>query len=192
MNRPLPNRRSIRLQGYDYSGEGLYFVTICAQDMKCLFGKVVNNNSIKTGENVGAGFYSAQDNHHPFIQLSEIGKIIHKEWLELKIRFVDIELYEFVIMPNHFHGIIEVRVEQSPTLTLGDIICAFKSLTTKKVNQINNTPGDKLWQRNYYEHIIRNSTSYMNIAKYIQSNPANWATDDYYSPTDNCLQTTTN
>ncbi|NDW10516.1 transposase [Dysgonomonas sp. 520] len=181
MNQTLPNRKTVRLQGYDYSCEGLYFVTICTQDMKCLFGKVADVDGQDEVNDVGAGFYSARNAaHHPFIILSELGEVIYDEWLALSDRFIDIRLHEFVIMPNHFHGIVELRAEQSPAPTLADIICVFKSVTTKKCNKVNKAMGHKLWQRNYYEHIIRNDVSCAKIINYIQSNPENWVTDNYY------------
>lgn len=190
MNRPLPARRSIRLQGYDYSGEGLYFVTICVQDMKCLFGKVVDGEML----------------------LNEAGKIINETWFDLPNHNPYIELDAWCIMPNHVHGIIIINntpvgvdskstrnnieqagLEPAPTKhPLSEIIRQFKTFSAKRINQVNNTVGKKLWQRNYYEHIIRNSTSYTNIAEYILSNPANWMTDKYYSITDNCSLITAN
>jgi len=193
MQQPLPNRRSIRLQGYDYSGEGLYFVTICVQDMKCLFGKVVDGEVI----------------------LNDAGKIAKQCWLDIPTHFPHVTIHEFIIMPNHIHGILEITQSvgvnnhspdkddipsfKSPSKTIGSVIRGFKIGITKwfRNNQRTNNysslkPTKSIWQRNYYEHIIRNNTSYMNIAKYIQSNPENWVTDDYYSLTDNCLLTTAN
>ncbi len=181
MNNLLPQRRTIRLQGYDYSQEGLYFVTICCQDKICRFGKVQNDEVV----------------------LNEAGKMIDVEWHNLKKRFTDVELHDYVIMPNHFHGIIEIinkenveiplvgireenRQPQGIAPTLGKILDAFKSITTVEyiqgVNQLGWQSFDRrLWQRNYYEHIIRNSRSYQNISDYIKSNPVNWVQDDYYN-----------
>jgi len=184
MNNPLPNRQSIRLRGYDYSSEGLYFVTICCQDKACKFGKIIDTH-------VGVGFYPTrkpqqsdqEKSHHPFIELSPLGIVIYEEWTNLVDRYPDITLHEFIIMPNHFHAIVQIekRAEQSPAPTLGNIIGTFKSITTKRCNMLDNSPGRRLWQRNYYEHIIRNTESYLSIARYINENPSHWTEDNYYT-----------
>ncbi len=183
MDNTLHKRHSIRLYEYDYSLSGMYFVTICTQNKVCLFGKVVENT-------VGAGLCPALTEN--FVELSEHGKIIEEQWNALPHRFSNIVLHEYVIMPNHFHAIIEIeppvieaniddiRAGQSPAPTVGNIIGAFKSISTKECNKMDNVCGRKIWQRNYYEHIIRNQKSYTNITDYIASNPINWQSDDYY------------
>lgn len=175
------HRRSIRLAGYDYSQAGLYFVTICAKDRKCMFGRVEH----RILSPVGAGLCSALENDVYQIQLSDIGQVIFDEWFNLEKRFLNIHLHDFVIMPNHFHGIIELcdmdRTEHSPAPTVGDIICAFKSITTRRCNKENNLPGRIIWQRNYHEHIIRNADCYHKILEYIIANPLKWG-DDCYHP----------
>ena len=218
------NRRSIRLKGYDYSQAGLYFVTICCKNKEHFFG-----------------YISQQEMH-----LNDAGKMIQSEWLKLPARFPDIHLHEFVVMPNHFHAIIELvgatlvvaqRAEQtaqnqkrniqnseqdtqSPEIkkgntnwqghgqpqglpqrlpqrssqlspippakkTLGDIIGAFESITT--VGYIRGVKAHhwkrfdkKLWQRNYWEHIIRNERAFDNISNYIKNNPAKWKDDMFH------------
>ena len=105
MNEVNKNRQSIRLKHFDYSQQGLYFVTICTHKMHCLFGKI------------------SQDEMH----LNDAGKMIESHWQQLKSRFNHISLQEFLVMPNHFHGIIEIIDVDKP---LGEIIGAFKSLTT--------------------------------------------------------------
>ena len=177
MNRSLPSRRSIRLQGYDYSSEGLYFVTICTQDMKCLFGKVIDGDMV----------------------LNDAGRKVLETYKELENKFMNVYCWEVIVMPNHFHAIIELHDNVGTDLCvcpiknkgehigspLPDIVRWFKTMTTNYYIQGVKSEGwipfnRKLWQRNYYEHIIRNSTSYQNIADYIRSNPVNWATDNYY------------
>lgn len=133
------NRRNIRLYGYDYSQEGLYFVTICVQNRVCSFG------DIGTGEMI----------------VNDAGKIINNEWQHLKIKYPHVELHEYVIMPNHFHGIVEIT--------------DFKYQTAKKINS-----PFRLWQRNYYEHIVRNEEDYCNISEYIVNKPYSWSIDNYY------------
>lgn len=205
------HRRSIRLQDYDYSQEGWYFITICCQDRAHLFGEIINGEMI----------------------LNEAGQMIESEWLKLKLRFPNIHCHQYVIMPDHFHAILEIiivgtttiknteksdnetvgstlvvdhtlvvdpidgqqRIEGQPqgvapttttttttttkTVTVGDIIGAFKSITTveyiRGVKSLGWTPFNKrLWQRNYYEHIIRNDLAFWRITEYIKNNPKSW------------------
>lgn len=185
MNKYNPNihhRKSIRLKGYDYSQAGLYFVTICVQDRKCLFGHVENGETI----------------------LNDAGQMVENEWLKLPQRFPNITLHEFVVMPNHFHAIMEIVgatlvVAQNdmgqpdmgqpqgiaPTTkpkTVGDMVGAFQSIVTveyiRGVKQLGWEPfNGRLWQRNYWEHIIRNEQSYQRISEYIINNPKNWEND---------------
>ena len=169
-NPDIHHRRSIRLQGYDYSQAGLFFIAIYTQKRLCLFG------GIEKG----------------IMQINDAGIMIAYQWQELKYRFENIKLHELIVMPNHFHGIIVfVRVPLVGTVgvplvgtqgqpqgiapTLGDVVGAFKSLSTndyiRNVKQNNWQRFDKkLWQRNYYEHIIRDEISYYQISEYIQTN----------------------
>ncbi len=167
------HRRSIRLADYDYSAEGGYYITIVTQRRACLFGEVVN------GE----------------IRLNDFGKIVWEEWFETEKLRPNIELLEdeFVVMPNHVHGIIWIEnvtgrgaARCAPTggqygvmipNSLSTIVRAFKSAVTKRINILRNTPGAPVWQRNYYEHIINSEKDYYNIANYISSNPINWDRD---------------
>ena len=210
-NPAIHNRRSIRLKTYDYSKAGLYFITICVQNRELLFGEIENNVMI----------------------LNDAGKMIYAEWEKLPERFTNIQLHEFVVMPNHFHGIIEIvgaplvgahdtrkdndkaiessnesandsnhtpsaamtqRATTGPTPTdleipvnntVGEMIGAFKSITTveyiKGVKNSGWRPFEgKLWQRNYFEHLIRNEDAYKNIADYILNNPYRWLNDKFY------------
>jgi putative transposase len=162
------NRHSIRLKEYDYSQAGLYFVTICLQDRLCLFGKIEDEKMI----------------------LNDVGLMIERQWTDLINRFDNVRLYNFVIMPNHFHAIIEIVVQENINMslkkkTLGEIIGAFESIVTveyiRGVKDNNWQPFNKrLWQRNYYEHIIRNEQSYNTIYNYIINNPTNWKNDKLY------------
>jgi REP element-mobilizing transposase RayT len=172
-------RRSIRLQGYDYSWDGAYFVTVCAQNRVCLFGDVVD------GE----------------MRLNDAGKIVRNEWLRTGDIRSNVELDVFVVMPNHFHAIVclsneprrgdrlvapTIRDTVAPTMTgptgptpgsIGAILAGFKSITTKRINEMRNTPSAPVWQRNYYEHIIRDGESLNKIREYIVNNPMQWAFD---------------
>jgi REP element-mobilizing transposase RayT len=163
------NRQSIRLKGYDYSQPGYYFVTICVSNRFCLFEKV------------------SEDRVH----LNKYGEIARKEWLLTEDLRDNVRLDEFVVMPNHVHGIIELidsrdtarRVPAkekfgNPTKnSIPTIIRSYKSAVTKAINQLNNQSGDKSWQRNYHDHIIRNSQDLNRIRKYILNNPEDWEND---------------
>jgi putative transposase len=193
---PTHHRHSIRLQGYDYAQTGGYYVTIVTQERICLFGEVVGGEMI----------------------LNEAGKMIVEWWNELPRKFPSITADAFVVMPNHFHGIVILHDEtvgadlrvcpgeteksthvgaglvpaQAPAQsrattrvapTLGEIIGAFKSITThayiRGVKQIGWPPcAGKLWQRNYYEHIIRDNADWERIVSYILANPSQWAEDE--------------
>jgi len=182
MNNQSPQRRTIRLAEYDYGQEGLYFVTLRCQNKKSCFGRVENGEMI----------------------LNEAGRITHDEWLNTPLIRKNIELGEFVIMPNHLHGIIIINRQvgancirpnknnrtdvcntslQSPSQTLGSIIRGYKSAVMRKINQLYNIiPSSKsIWQRNYFEHIIRNEQSYQKITDYILQNPNNWIHDNYFN-----------
>jgi putative transposase len=224
------HRRSIRLRGYDYTQTGGYFITIVAHERALLFGEIVN----------GA------------MRLNEYGQIVRDEWFRTAVVRPYVMLYpdEFVVMPNHIHGIIWIvgatrRVAPTcgvvptdgiaptcgvvptdgiaptcgvvptdgiaptcgvvptdgvaptdggvptdgvapthplgrPTLkphSVGSILAQFKSLTTKRINALRGTPGAAVWQRNYYEHIIRDERSLQQIRRYILENPQRWEQD---------------
>jgi putative transposase len=162
------HRRSIRLRGYDYSQAGAYFVTVCVQGRERLFGDVVD------GE----------------MRLNDAGQMVVQCWHELPAHFFHLELDEFVVMPNHMHGIIIVgapfmapygpgavnqgAINRAPT-GLGEIVRSFKALATRRIRQAGVTVF--AWQRNYYEHIIRDEESLNRIREYIVNNPLQWALD---------------
>ena len=166
----LHHRRSIRLPDYDYSETGGYFITICARNQDLLFGEIVD------GE----------------ITLNEYGTIVEQCWNDLPNHYSNIELDTFIIMPDHVHGIIIInesketvgtagssgtgRVrDHAPTTTkihgLSEIVRAFKSYSAKRINQLRNATGQPFWQRNYYEHVIRNEADMERIRQYIHDNP---------------------
>ncbi len=160
------HRRSIRLKDYDYSQAGAYFVTICAHNQRGLFGNIVN------GE----------------MKLSSIGKIVQREWNTTPARFPNVELDAFIIMPNYIHGILLIvgatlvvahdkRAGTRPAPTLGKIVGSFKSRCVRKCIR-NGLNVGKLWQRNYYEHIIRDEKDLNQIREYIINNPITWQLDD--------------
>jgi len=155
------HRRSLRLSNYDYNRSGAYFVTLCTLDRACLFGHI------------------DMDAMH----LSSIGESVLASWLWLATQYPYVSLDSFVIMPNHLHGILFIgsteggsRTAPTKIKSLGRLIGAFKTVSTKSINALNGT-STALWQRNYYEHVIRNETDLSRIREYIQNNPAQWALD---------------
>jgi REP element-mobilizing transposase RayT len=179
------HRRSIRLKGYDYAQPGAYFITICTQDRAYLFGEVVD------GE----------------MRLNEYGKVVEFTWHDLVNHVSGIALDAFVVMPNHVHGIVIITdgpaattavgagsepaptepaptepapTEPAPTLNrhgLPEIVRQFKTFSARRINALRGTLGVPVWQRNYYEHVIRDEESLSRIRQYILENPARWAVD---------------
>lgn len=162
----FPQRKSRRLSGYDYSQNGAYFVTICTHQRKHLFGKII----------VGQGLAPAE------MQLSYYGKIAEEELLSLNTRFPAVHLDKYVIMPNHIHAIIMLdsySAGASPSPTLSDVVCSFKSLATRKCRLSGyNAP---IFQTSFHDHIIRNQDDYREIWHYIDMNPIKWETDEFYT-----------
>ena len=196
-NQKYPHRRSIRLQNYDYRQAGFYFVTICTQDQKCMFGEIVK------GE----------------MYLNGAGSLAQSIWSTLPERFAHIELDQYMVMPNHLHGIMVLtgspsmpkrdvdtanvperfmhakgRVHQghAPNMgsqqsrihhipTLGEIIRTFKGLATSRIHS--EGKPDFAWQASFYEHIIRNDDDLDRIRHSIVNNPARWAEDRLYTRT---------
>ncbi|MBD2692812.1 transposase [Anabaena catenula] len=175
-------RRSLRLRGYNYSQAGAYFITICTNKRKCLFGNIFQNE----------------------VHLNELGNIVLNVWDSLPNKYSNIELDEFVIMPNHLHGIIiitdveaihelplqesinvgkiqELSLRERRNMLLPKVIGYFKMNSAKIINQKISSSGTSLWQRNYYEHIIRNESELDRIREYIVNNPIKW-TLDYDNP----------
>lgn len=207
---PPNNRRSIRLKGYDYSKKGMYFITLCIEDRFHLFGEIEDGT----------------------LKLNTFGEIAIEEWLKTIQLRNNIRLYEFIVMPNHFHAIIEIAFSKnrnkepesatfkSPSQTIGAIIRGFKGATTKRIKEIiyrereeskeepkeefidsfldssrctgvlqyapaptpipiikNLNLSKSIWQRNYYEIIIRDEQAFINISNYIKNNPKNWKKD---------------
>ena len=173
------NRRSIRLRGYDYSESGVYFVTICTHNMECIFGEIIN------GE----------------MHLNENGRIVDIEWAKTNDKRNNVVLDTYVVMPNHFHGIVILidtcggTARCAPTTktcngrnyrkfgkmisgTLPAIIRSFKSAVTKHINELRSEQGVPVWQRNYYEHIIINEKELNQIREYVISNQLGWELDE--------------
>jgi len=169
------HRRSIRLPDYDYSQPGAYFITVVTHGRACLFGRV------KNGE----------------MHLNEAGRIVWDIWYSLPARYPQIALGAAVVMPNHFHGNVIINeppvgaIHESPPrvvqrdrqmqrrcMTLPLVVGYFKMNSAKRINELLGSQGIPVWQRNYYEHIIRNDQEYNRIHLYIEANVDNWIQDD--------------
>jgi REP element-mobilizing transposase RayT len=165
----IHHRRSLRLRGYDYRQAGAYFVTICTQGRASMLGTIVDAS----------------------VRLSDVGQVVAESWALIPAWYPHIDPDEWIVMPNHIHGILvftdEARADDgrsahapvslAPSKPLGRVIGAFKTHSTKRANDLRNTPGDVFWQRNYFEHIIRDENSLNRIRQYIASNPERWGED---------------
>lgn len=180
-NPDIHHRKSLRLKGYDYSSEGLYFITICTQNKEYLFGEIVDGEMV----------------------LNDVGLIVEKEIIKTNEIRKNVRIEEYVIMPNHIHFIMEImkigfsngkplqeiklneNVGRLPMAnpnklkpnTVGSIVNQIKSKVTKEVR--NNTNIYNVWQRNYYENIIRNERICLKVLEYIENNPTRWDEDRY-------------
>ena len=164
MELSLPQRKHPRLKKYDYSTAGAYFVTICTQNKRCLLSLVA-----------GRELASAE------IQLTEYGKIAKAQLRLLEDRYPNLSVDQYVIMPNHIHAIflLEEAAGASPRPTITDIVCAYKSLTTRACKKVQ--PIEKLFQTSFYEYVIRGREDYDEIAEYIVNNPKQWELDKLYT-----------
>ena len=168
--REWPGRKTLRLPGFDYARPGAYFVTLVTAGREDLLGAVVGGR----------------------VQLSGYGEIVAAEWQKTASIRREIELDVFIVMPNHLHGIVVIggdvvvgahgRAPLRPDLgrtrrSLGSLIAGFKSATTKRINQVRDAPRSPVWQRNYYEHVVRNDADLNRIREYIADNPAKWDED---------------
>jgi putative transposase len=172
-------RRSIRLPRHDYTRPGAYFVTICTQDLACIFGRVVDAK----------------------MRLSTLGRFAETYWNQIPDHFPRVKLDEYVVMPNHMHGILWIidtvdfgvghvgaqhaaPLRENPVTrphvipgSLGAIVRSFKSVVTRSIRSLDTISGIRVWQRNYHDNIIRTQQSLERIRRYIRNNPANWDRD---------------
>ena len=161
----MKNRKTIRLEGYDYSENGCYFVTVCAQSREGLFGEIIGGGMV----------------------LSEAGRMVERTWNELPEFYCGIETDQFQVMPNHFHGIliIQSRRDRSrpvPTdalkiKSLSELIGAFKTTSSKRIRE--NGFASFKWQRSFYDRVIRGDDDLGRVREYIRNNPLKWALDEY-------------
>ena len=176
--KPTRHRKNLRLPEFDYSQDGVYFITIVTQNRTCLFGTIVKGEMI----------------------LNDAGKMVDQVCQEVPQFIPNVDLEHYVVIPNHFHGIIELShmgqqfpltrglgrvVSSQARISLSNVVQRFKSLTTRRYIDGVEKYGwqrfdGRLWQRNYYEHVVRNERDYQAILDYIMSNPQNWEKDEEY------------
>lgn len=164
MEHCLPQRKHPRLAHYDYSTAGAYFITICTHNRRCLLSRIA-------GQDLGAAE----------VHYTAYGEIAEKQLLLLEQRYPSLKIDQFVIMPNHIHAILilEEAAGASPRPTIADIVCAYKSLTTRACKAVR--PVEKLFQTSFYDHVIRGQEDYAEIAEYIVNNPKQWELDKLYA-----------
>ena len=157
-----PVRQSSRLPGYDYTQPGFYFVTVCAYHQRCIFGDIDADT----------------------VRLNDAGQTAAFTCKWLAQQYPHVELDEFVIMPNHMHGLIIIQNgddtrpgEPGQYKSLGRLVGAFKTVSTRRINLLRGTPQSTVWQRGFYEHVVRTSDSLERIRAYINTNPVRWALD---------------
>ncbi len=178
---------STRLKNWDYSSNGYYYITICVKNRECLFGEIINKE----------------------MELNEYGKIVEFCWHDLINHYKNIQLDQFVVMPNHIHGImvidndmsvgldiidgIDITVETgfkpvsttNPVSTnnkhhgLFEFVRALKTFSARRINELRKTPGIPVWQTRFYDRIVRDENELINVRKYIGNNPAKWETDEW-------------
>ena len=164
----LPKRKHPRLDNYDYSSVGAYFITICTQNRRCVLSRIV-----------GRGLAPAETTA---IEYTSLGEIAEKQLFLLADRYPYLTIDQYVIMPNHIHAILILNGETagaSPRPTLTDIVCTYKSLSTRECKK--SGFREKLFQTSFYEHIIRSREDYEEIVKYIYENPIRWCYDELYT-----------
>ena len=164
----LPKRKHPRLDNYDYSTAGAYFVTICTQNRRCVLSRIVGRGLAPAGTTA--------------IEYTSLGEIAEKQLFLLADRYPYLTIDQYVIMPNHIHAILILNGETagaSPRPTLTDIVCTYKSLTTRECKK--NGFREKLFQTSLYEHIIRSREDNEEIVKYIYENPIRWCYDELYT-----------
>lgn len=167
-----PSRKQNRIPHYDYAAPGAYFITICAQNRRCIFGKMTVNT-------VGDGFPVPTN----LVVLKNVGKVAQDYILQIPKKYPNVCVDQYVVMPNHIHLLLRIREESgtgNPSPTMGDVIGWYKYQVTKQVNLKNNTPGQKIFQRSYHDHVIRGEKDYQMIWQYIDTNPARWQEDCFF------------
>ena len=170
-----PSRRSIRLKNYDYSTPGAYFVTVCTREKRCILSRVVKPSGDAVEEQLAA----------PAVVLTKAGRIVDEQIRLLPERFPSLSVDRFVVMPNHIHLLLTISAHaggasSAPTAEnrrRPDITHVVQVLKSQSSRLSGDAP---LWQRSFYDHVVRSEAEYREIAEYIAVNPARWAEDRFY------------
>lgn len=148
-----------RLQNWDYTSDGRYYITICAKDRVPFLGKIEKGVMI----------------------INECGRIVEQCWFDLEHHYPNLQLDAFVIMPNHIHGIMIIDNSIKTRHGIFEFVRAFKTFSSRHMNELENTPGKTRWQYRFHDHIIRDEIDYVRIKQYIQDNPLSWENDSLKS-----------
>lgn len=158
----LRKRKHLRLHGFDYSCDGVYFVTVCTKDKQCIFWNPVGADTIRPNSN-----------------LSEYGKIVYNAISEIENHYPYINVEKFVVMPNHIHLLLTIdsggQIISVPTKSISTVVGQLKRIVSKTI-------GKSIWQKSFYDHIIRDENDYLAKWKYIDENPFKWHDDEYHPP----------
>jgi putative transposase len=153
------SRRPLRLRGFDYTEEGLYFVTVCTHERRCFLGRIEGECAI----------------------LNRLGTIVDRQIVGLPERLAGVGIDMYTVIPNHVHAIVLLgtRARQASPLRvgLGQVVAAFKSGSAREINRIRRTPGARVWQRGYHDHVVRDDADLQRVREYLQTNPIRWALD---------------
>jgi REP element-mobilizing transposase RayT len=174
-DKDLPKRKSTRLKNFDYSSAGAYFVTICVRDRMQILSEIVRTDLTSANKTIGIAVGEGLAPPEITVQLKPCGEIVKEQLQLIETRFPSVTVEDYVIMPDHIHAVIFLHGKAggaSPSPTLDDVICAFKSLTSRSCKQKYGI--EKMFQRSSAEHIVRDREDYETRRKYIYENPKRW------------------
>ncbi len=172
----LPVRKKMRLNDYNYSQEGVFFITVCVKDKHEILGKTVGSDDPGAPSSDDPGAPSSDDPGAPYMKLSAYGNIV-KKYVEEIEKHYPISIDKYIIMPNHVHMLIAVLNgaprSSCPTMIIPRIVATLKKVTNREI-------GFNIWQTSYYDHVIRNNADYQRVWLYIDENPVKWKEDKYF------------
>jgi putative transposase len=186
---------STRLRGFDYAKNGAYFITIITKNRICLFGEITHCGAVETGlrpvsitdptvthESTDPTETISFDILIPKMIISDAGKIVSDCWYDLPKHYNNIILDEFILMPNHIHGIIKIQNRNDGNIKhgLSEFMRAFKSFSSRRINEINGRVKNEIWQSRFYDHVIRSEDELSRIQIYIRNNVFNWRNDNNF------------
>jgi putative transposase len=186
---------STRLRGFDYAKNGAYFITIITKNRICLFGEITHCGAVETGlrpvsitdptethESTDPTETISFDILIPKMIISDAGKIVSDCWYDLPKHYNNIILDEFILMPNHIHGIIKIQNRNDGNIKhgLSEFMRAFKSFSSRRINEINGRVKNEIWQSRFYDHVIRSEDELSRIQIYIRNNVFNWRNENNF------------